>query len=816
VGEGPAVALRDRLSAASEARSEPRASEVHRAGGRGGTGVACALGGFLLVAIALAPSLAGRTAFVPADYWLGSVPFAFAQPPAWHGFRSNTLLGDPAFLYAPELRVLHDAIGAGELPLWNRWMRAGESLLGNGQSGPLAPTTWPILLLPWPLGFAWSAVLRFGLLWLGAYLFARALALPRAASVAVAIGFCGAPLFAVHFEQLPRATAHVALPWLLWLVERMAARSGGGLRATARSALPLAAPAAFAGLAGYPPAAWTVLFGAGLYAAVRLPWRPVDRALASRACAGLAILIGVALAAPALVPFAAALRDSGTLGDRAEGGQWTLPLATLRLLWDPYAFGSPLARAAHPWNGPENFEEAQQYVGIVPWVLLAAGAPALRRLAGADRLRAAGLAALVAVSASLAFGLWPLQPLLTRVPPFSVNANPRLLFLAQTAVAALAALAATRRFRDVAPRSGGAFPIAAPIAIAAGLALVAVGAETNGAIRPWIAAGGAIAAVAALASAATAAQRRLAAALVPALWLADVGPAWAILHPQVPRDWADVARAVAALPDPLRAAGDPPRVAFERTTPPNVPALFGVEDVRAYSFPSPLRYDRYALEVMGAEAPMNLVPDDLAKPSVIAGLERTCAPWLMTTRRYEGTPLADRVAPVWDRRDRIFLDRLVRASPCAGWLPAEGATRVRDLDAAVGALRASLAAPGEEIVLEDGDVDARAAPIALVPAVMRWIRGDAIEVDVPDAARARDGWLVLRVSHDPGWRAAAASGAPLRVVPAQVRFLAVETPAGTGRVVLRYTPPGWRAAWTAAALALALLALTTAATRGPS
>jgi uncharacterized membrane protein YfhO len=84
---------------------------------------------------------------------------------------------------------------------------------------------------------------------------------------------------------------------------------------------------------------------------------------------------------------------------------------------------------------------------------------------------------------------------------------------------------------------------------------------------------------------------------------------------------------------------------------------------------------------------------------------------------------------------------------------------------------------------------------------------------VPDAARARDGWLVLRVSHDPGWRAADARGAPLRIAPAQVRFLAVEVPAGTERVRLRYTPPGWRAAWTVAGIALAVLALTAVATR---
>jgi hypothetical protein len=799
VGRRPADAVRDHLTAGR--------------GGRRAIGVACALGGFLAIAVALAPSLAGRKAFVPADYWLATVPFAFAQPPAWRTFRSNALLGDPAILYPPQLWVLHEAIARGEFPLWNRWVRGGESMLGSGQAGPLAPTTWPILLLPWPDGFAWAAVARFGLLWLGAYLFGRALAVGRAGAVAIAVGFCCAPLFAVHFEQLPRATAHVALPWLLLGVERMAVRSALGVWAIARSALLLAPPAAFALLAGYPPAALTVLAGAALYAAIRLPWRPLDRALASRALAALAVALGVALAAPVLLPFATALRDSGTLADRGEGGQWTLPLTALRMLWDPYAFGSPLAHAARAWSGPENFEEAQQYVGLVPWVLLVAALPALRRLDRADRLRAAALAALAIFAASLAFGLWPLHPLVTRVPPFSVNSNPRLLFLAQTAIAALAVLATARASAErTRTLRSPAFAVGIAAAVALGIALIAVPAETRGALRPWLALAAGVALVAALRGAATLAQHRLAAALVPLVWLADVAPAYAILHPQVPRDWADPARAVAALPAPLRDDGAP-RVAFERVVAPNLPALFGVEDVRAYSFPSPLRYDRYALEVMESAAPMNLLRDDLAKPSAIAGLERTCARWLLTTQRYDGTALAARAVRAWDRNDRLFLDRLPQASACAGWWPADGVTRVADLDAAVAALRASLAAPVEEIVLEEAGPAARGAPVPAIEASLRWTGANALEVDVPAEGRARDGWLVLRVSHDPGWSARAASGAPLRVVPAQVRFLAVEVPAGVERVALRYAPPRWRLAWTLSGGALAALIVSAVALR---
>lgn len=791
----------------------PAASVSPRARTRA-AGLACGLGGFLLAAIFLAPSLTGRQAFVPADYWLGSVPFAFAQPPGWRSFESNTLLGDPACLYPPQLWALREGIDAGAFPLWNRFARGGETTLGSGQTGPLAPTTWPILLLPWPLGFAWAALLRFGLLWSGAYLFGRSLGLARAGSVAVAVGFCCAPLFAVHFQQLPRATAHVALPWLLFVAERFARASGRGTRAVVRAALPFAPIAAFSLLAGYPPAALTVLTGAALYVAIRVPWRPLGRAVALRALAAASLAIGAALAAPALLPFAAALADSATLADRSDGGQWTLPARALRMLWDPFAFGSPMASAAHAWNGPDNFEEAQQYVGVLPWLLLLAALPALPRLRRTDRSRALALGATIVFSASLAFGWWPLHPLVTRIPPFDVNANPRLLFLAQTAIGALAVLAIGARLRERAPAPSRGFAPCVASAIVAGIALFGTAAAEAWALRPWIAAGAGLAGVAALLLASTPRERRIAAALVPALWLADVGPVYAGLHRPVPRDWADPARAVAALPEPLRR--DPaPRVAFERFTPPNLPALFGVEDVRAYSFPSPMRYDRFALEVMGVEIPMNLLRDDLAKPGVIAGLERTCAQWLWTTQRYDGTPIAARVERVWQRSDRIFVYRLLRASPCAAWHPGDGVTRVADLDAAVARLRASLDATTEEIVVESASVAAEAATRAAPPIAtpLRWSGPNRIELDVPPTNPASDGWLVVRVSHDRGWSARSERGTALRVVPAQVRFLAVEVPAGTEHVTLSYGPPGWGIAWSVTGAAGGIWLLGVALTR---
>ena len=773
-------------------------------------GPVCALGGFLLIGIALAPALVGRTAFLPADYWMSTVPFALNAPRAVHDFPSNSLLGDPALLYPPQLWVLREALRDGAFPLWNRFARGGESMLGTGQSGPLAPTTWPILALPWPLGFAWAAALRFGLLWLGAYLYGRAMRLDRAWSVAIAIGFCAAPLFAVHFQQLPRATAHLALPWLLLGVERLAAAMPRGARAMTRAALPLAVFHCFALLAGYPPAALTVSLGATAYLVLRLPWAPARSALGARGIGLTALALGALLAAPVWVPFADALRNSATLADRGEAGQWTLAASALRLFWNPYAFGSPIRGAAHAWNGPENFEEAQQYIGLVPWVFLLGCAPLLGRLRGEDRLRALALGAIALTAASLGFGWWPLHPLLTLLPPFSVNANPRLLFLVQVTIPVLAALAARAWIagRDVSPaRARGFAPLAAAAAIGA-LLLVTLASAERWELRAWIAVAAAAALLAAGACAASATQRRVALALLPLLWLADVAPVYRGLQPQVPVGWADPARAVAVLPEAIRNDAHA-RVAFERMTPPNLPAVFGVEDVRAYSFPVPSRYDRYALDVMQIPVPSNLLREDLARAATLAGLERTCAQWLWTTQRYDGTPLAARVAKIWERNDRLFVYRLTQASPCAAWYADGAVTQLGDLDAAVAALRASLGAPAEAIVIESAGAprDAVTPLQAGIAVETQWPNPNRIEIEVPEAARSRDGWLVLRVSYDAGWSAASQRGAALRVVPAQVRFLAVEVPAGTERVTLRFAPSHFGATLGVAGVALAGIVL---------
>ena len=772
-------------------------------------GVACALGGFLLIGAVLAPSLAGRKAFLPADYWLYTVPFALAAPPALKQFPTNLLLGDQAVIYAPQFWVVREGLRQGALPLWNPYFRTGEPLLGTGLAGPWAPTNLPILVLPWPLGHAWAAWLRFGLMWLGGYLFARALRLDRGWSLAVAIGFCFAPGFIVHFQQQPRAVAHMGLPWLLWGAERLAAATRAGLRAQLRASLVLVLAALATLVAGYPPAEFNVVFGAACYLALRLPWRPLRAAVQVRAVAALALLAGAALAAPVLLPFTDFLLSSATFADRTEQGQWVLPAEAYRLLWDPLSLGSPLRFAARPWTGASNFEEEQLYIGLAPWLFLIAGAIRLglerARLAREDALRVTALAFLCVTAASLGFGWPPLHAWLTRLPPFSFATNPRLLFLAQVGIPVMAALVwRNARRSDARPRP------AATRALLAGSALAAVTTAWLALHERWeLRSLAALASAAGLVAAAwlarPGAERRAVAAWLPFVLLADVAPIYAGYHPQVPRAWADPARARAVMPPPI--AADPaPRVAIESFAAVNLAALYGVEDIRGYGYPVPGRYDAYMREVAGLENPHTLEPAELARPEVIGAIERTCARWLLTSLDYDAS-WSGRLDPVW-RRGRLHLYALRRASPCASWYGADDVAYRPDLPAAVARLHQTLDENPEEIVLEEQGLE-RSAPAPRAAGLAAELRRPLlgrIEVEVPEAGASRAGWIVVRESYDPGWRARSESGRPLRVVPAQVRFLAVEVPAGTRSIALDYVPPHSETALVIAGAALAAVA----------
>jgi hypothetical protein len=243
-------------------------------------------------------------------------------------------LTDQAVLYAPQLRVVHESLREGTFPLWNPRFGCGEPLLATAVSSPLAPTQWPVLLLPWPDGFAWSALLRFGLMWMGAYCLGRSLRLGRGLALGLGVSFSFLPAFLFHFQQ-PHATVAVWLPWMLLAIEHLARAAPRGARDAVRAALPITLVELAVLSATHAQAAFNFGFACGIYLLLRLPLRPWRVGLTARAVGGGALLLGILAGAPLVVPFLELLRESSTVAERsAMGSEWMPSPKAVRLLWD--------------------------------------------------------------------------------------------------------------------------------------------------------------------------------------------------------------------------------------------------------------------------------------------------------------------------------------------------------------------------------------------------------------------------------------------------------------------------------------------------
>lgn len=753
-------------------------------------------GGFILSIAFLWPSIAGDRAFGPFDMWQGYFPFFFDLPANWREFPRNPLLYDQAFLYSPQQWFIRESLRDGAFPFWNPHFRCGESLIGTGLGSPFSPFNLPVWTMAWPLGYAWSAVLRVGVMWMGAVMLARALGLSRVWQGALGCAFVLLPPFQVFLQQ-PLSHAYAWLPWCLWVVERTARRAGGGRREVLRAAWPMIPLMVLLFASGHPHSVFNMVFGAGVFGLLRPAWGARSGGLSARGALLAAMLVGGMMSAPMVLPFVAQLRESATLAERAggKGAQWTLEPRVLRTMTDPHAFGSPFPGAAEPYTGPVNFAEDQQYLGAAPWVFLLLGGAFLRGWFARRRAAILALLAMGALGATLAFGLPPLFKVLAAIPPFSMNSNPRLCLLLHVAVVLCAALVAADWPRHaIAGRRGRAGAAGALLLLAsAGAAALA-----------W-APGGSLPLAPPMMAAVTAAvlfaagwlgfthpvARAWSCAVLVGLMLADQGRAWIPLHPQPPAEWGDLSRARKLLP-PALAADEALRVGAEDFTPPNTPVLWGGTDVRAYSLPASKRYDAYHRAFMKTPNPANLSREDLSRPEVLSGLAMTGARWVLTTNDYPPA-MAAYVTPA-GRRGPVRIYRLQNASEFASWLPATAVQGAADMQAALAHVTANNQRRPESVVIE-GIATATPSPSAPFPLKARRPDANRLEVALPATLPSVPGHVILRESFDRGWRAEDQLGNSLAIRPAQVRFMAVEAPAGTSMIRLRYRPPGWGAGW---------------------
>jgi hypothetical membrane protein len=697
-----------------------------------------------------------------------------------------------------------DEIRSGRLPLWNPFVFGGMPAASEPQMQTFYPPNalWlalrpdtalkTTLLLHVMMG----SLLMFGL--------ARELGASElgAAVSSLVFGLHGQMVFGV-FAGWTQVVAPLALaPGVLWMLIR-------GLR-PGRAAGAIAIGGLILGLqflAGSPEwARYTLL--AGLVIVIAHPAATVTRRMAT----GAAILaVGILVGAVQLVPtIEAAFRS--TRGQRAMASETNLhgaglPLVTLPTvvaprLFGPWDFEVSTDGVAHKSIGARiSFGESLIYVGVLPLALaIAAAARRRRETAAWSLMTLAGLALALNDVFHLQCAIDWLVPL------HSVFRSPgRFVVVANLGLAVLAGLGVTWL------QTTGRLARRTVIGCAAGAVVLAAGALAIIALRePLVAAVTSPAALTASLSAQVAETGGDPASL--ARWA--LGQSSLALGTAAALACLSLAAAVwfAAAPGPRRALAILAIVAADLTLY-AAPFLTSVVDLDTL-----YAQDRAVLAPLEGRPDARVTTDTglldsgpnvaiLQRTRVLGGYDTFVLPEFERLQRSAAGGDPDALAAMGVTHvlqkgpDGPALSALDGARGRAWWT--ERALTVPDAGSAARMLDAGR--PLDFVALEGASL----SPAPFNPRVREPTHTIDVDHDAPGRFAARvsapvDGWLVVTEIFYPGW-AATVNGAPVEVRRAFGSLQAVQVPAGTSTVVLRYLPASLRWSLMLSAVGLVLV-----------
>jgi hypothetical protein len=356
-----------------------------------------------------------------------------------------SLLADQYLVFIPQHEYTHREFMQGHCALWDPNLDCGKPNVAALQGALL----FPINLLLLPLDPFYSsgigAFLKLFLAGLFTMLYLRLLGASDSGAFLSGLVFSLSG-FLISWLNHPHINSAVCLPMLIYLIEK-SFQSGGYLES----------PAALRGLrvwawlgigfgclllGGHPPTIIQVAGFVAIYFLFRLAGQPKSEWLLRAALAGGAVVLGLCLAAPQLLPFLEYYRHSSMNAaslvlDRAA--TWST-LNTLILYLFPHLNGSPSEGFEDTmlWLGIgkllPNFCERTGYVGVLP-LLFALCAIVLRR----SRWIVFYVLTIV-VCMLAAYGMPPF-PSLFQLFPITKDINPeRLILIAGFGVAVLAGL----------------------------------------------------------------------------------------------------------------------------------------------------------------------------------------------------------------------------------------------------------------------------------------------------------------------------------------------------------------------------------------
>lgn len=729
------------------------------------------------------PSLSGVRMLSPESLLFDYEPFTAARPP--DAGPANPLLSDVPTAFQPWARTAREAFADGRFPSWDPTALLGVPFGANPQAQLFNPLQIPLRVLPLDYAYGLVAALKLWLAGFGTYLLARELRCGFWPAVAGGLALL-ASSYMVVWLQWPHTATFCFLPWVLWLLERAARGSRG-------AGLALAGPVAMLILGGHPGTYAQALFLTGLYAVLRLallrdssPRQRVDRGLAMVG----GLVIGVALAAPELLPALLNRDDSTGLAERL-GADQTLQLAAGRTVIFPDWWGRP----GHVGGGAAvgNFNERTVFSGVAALVLAAVA------LSRRDLWRTwAPIAAIAALGALVSFGVEPFHAVVKTIPPLDSLNIQRMVFGLNIGVAVLAALG----LQALVDGHGRPAALGAAGAVL-GTCLIAVASVGPGVtdvketilhfaratdfksahvlqLTAIVWAGFFAAAIAALALL----RRRLGATMlgvaVVALVALDGGRFMHGYNPQVP----DSARP--AEPPAVRFVGEHANgermTALGEVFPPDSGSRFGLRDLRGHDPPDPpqrlVRLLQTGWPAIGYQSRLTIPPALGARGLRV--LDTLGISWVVTASAAE-PPSLPGVRVAYGGTDA----KVLRSSGSSGraYVP-ERAAAVGSEQAGLARIQASGFEPGRDAVVEGGRARAGVGSVRVAE--------DAPERVALRADLSRGGLVVLNDSLRDGWSVAVdGRDARPRRVNSVVRGVVV--PSGRHTVTWSYRVPGLRA-----------------------
>ena len=673
--------------------------------------------------------------------------------------------------FYPWRKFASETIRTGYLPLWNPYQFCGTPFVANSQSAVFYPGNLLFYILRPDAAAGWSVILHLTLAAGFMWLFVRALGVSSGAAALAGIAFAFST-WQVSWLHLPTfLTTSCWLPLVLLLLLRLFEHGRW------QSAVGLGFVLAMTLLAGHLQIAFYVLLAAGLLSvwliARGIRARESKRALRFVALTAGSLSLAGALAAPQLLPSMELSRYSHRAGAPTEEGfaayrNYAVSESTAALALFPDFFGNP-SDPGNPYFGaskgdiPFNYSENAAYVGAVTF-FLALAALASRGKGDWSKWYLAFLAVLAVL---MALGTGISRLLYFTVPGFSSSGSPgRALLLFAFAVSALGGLGYERLLAG--ERSKRGLVVAAVLflivvvgAYAASQGVVGKLGGDSDVLRGYVArqAGMIALSLAAAAALAVGLKRRPWMIALPAVLLVvDLFAAGANYNPTAkPAEVYPLTEEIGTL---QRQAGHdrimpvnerwiplfriPGMAAPNVMLPPNGAMVFGLRDIQGYDSLFPAQYKAYLTRALGVDPSPPEVGNMVFVKSANLALARALGA-------------------------RFLLDS---SNPSSA---------IQDLS-----------------LVESGISRARMIPAGRV----RWLEDRPTRADL-EVIVSGEASLRLADQYYPGWTARV-DGKPAAISRGDDIFRAVETPAGTHRVVFEYRPMCFRFGLYLMGLALAV------------